>query len=312
VEARLVIVGGTNGTDMLRNGVELGQVHILSILSPSSLSLSSTHDLVWSTPQLVRAEGHASVGGLRNLEDFPGRCHCACLLGTNRIITFGGGARNSNTVTVLDLDVEERERERERVTYYVPNVKGAAPLRRCSCVGALVGKWMVIQGGWHNGHGELSDVQLLDLSYGTSEKYFLQQESGEEMEESEEEREREEEEEDEEEKDDMMALFTQHIRSLVNQRQTAREGEEGQRERERERETVPSLSLQHLLGLMSHLGGGRERGIEEEEEEEEDDDDIWAPIEGEEERESEGEEEGEDDEDEDEEREGEEDEEEEI
>eukprot|EP01041_Mallomonas_annulata_P008720 gene8720-18031_t len=178
---RLVFIGGSDGSDLIRNGRELHDVHVLTIIPGDG---NATDTLVWSTPMLLSTEGGGS------LATFPGRCHSACLVGDKRICCFGGGAHNSNSVAVLDLegltlgsslpngtqpDAINHPDGNKRSGYVVvrkPVVHGWEPRCRVSSVGAMVGRWLFVQGGWNNECSELRDIQLLDLTYTANARRF--------------------------------------------------------------------------------------------------------------------------------------------
>eukprot|EP00602_Paraphysomonas_sp_CaronLab_P010277 CAMPEP_0185019466 /NCGR_PEP_ID=MMETSP1103-20130426/2075_1 /TAXON_ID=36769 /ORGANISM="Paraphysomonas bandaiensis, Strain Caron Lab Isolate" /LENGTH=440 /DNA_ID=CAMNT_0027549793 /DNA_START=371 /DNA_END=1693 /DNA_ORIENTATION=+ len=150
---RLIFISGSDGSDLLRNGTELNDIHILSIIRGEF----GNDSLVWSTPKLFPRSPCESARDL-----LPGRCHCACLAG-NKIITFGGSAEISNAVTVIDIS------SANDIFLLSPEVKGhSEPAPRISSTGALVGKYFLVYGGYNSTERELGDAWLLDLSYSTA------------------------------------------------------------------------------------------------------------------------------------------------
>jgi len=114
---RLVFAGGSNGSDLVRNGEELYDIHVLHIVracaftttigssargsdsssSNNSSSKSFNDQLVWSMPRLS-----VLPPSLPLRDVIPGRCHSVASVG-NQIIFFGGGAEHTNTVSVLTV-----------------------------------------------------------------------------------------------------------------------------------------------------------------------------------------------------------------
>jgi hypothetical protein len=176
-EDRLIYTGGSNGSDLLRNGNEIKDVHILTIVRSTSINnVSSDQLLVWTTlkisyPQLL-----------------PGRCHNANIIG-NKIIYFAGSAENTDYITVLDLKetinvsndsddelmedgaIIENGNNQELKNYiYRPYVcKGNKPIVRCSSVGVTIGNHLIIFGGWNNQMRCLGDIWSVNLSISKGE-----------------------------------------------------------------------------------------------------------------------------------------------
>ncbi len=146
---KLIICSGSDGNDLTRNGRELRDIHILSIIRGSPQDGDS---LVWSTP-VISPEISKCL---------PGRCHSAGLCG-NKIFFFGGGARNSADMSVYDIVSE---------TAYRPKVyideSEELPIRRVSSVGLQIGTRFFIHGGWSNQARELGDLWSVDLSYSSA------------------------------------------------------------------------------------------------------------------------------------------------
>jgi hypothetical protein len=83
----LIFVGGSNGSDLLRNGEDCyGDVYVLTI-QPAAAGGGGGHGLTWSRPRVC---GEVP-------RQFGGRCHVAAVL-EDKLLCFGGGARISNSV----------------------------------------------------------------------------------------------------------------------------------------------------------------------------------------------------------------------
>lgn len=121
----------------------------------------------------------------------PGRCHTAVTMG-NKIIYFGGSANNSSDVFILDIpaleDLERLQEEGEhnnRQYLSSPEVvrsnrnsqssstseataapKQIVPCNRCSATSVIIGRYMLMFGGWSNARRELGDLWALDLAPG--------------------------------------------------------------------------------------------------------------------------------------------------
>jgi len=174
----LIFTGGSNGTDLVRDGRELRDIHILSVENRADGSFS----LSWSTPIIFAPGGENLI---------PGRCHTASLCGS-KIIYFGGSAEHTSEVVVLDLLPSEASKseceviarrggggEAERPFQYLlhsPFVdrrtlgkRCPRPWQRLSHVSFLVGTRLIIQGGFSKHFRELGDVWSCDLAHETSE-----------------------------------------------------------------------------------------------------------------------------------------------
>lgn len=158
----LIFIGGSNGSDLHRNGVELKELHVLTRVA----ALDHPDTFVWSTPS-------ASAPDTNRL---PGRCHCAGSVG-QKIITFGGSGNHTNAVSVIDCNTLDLESSRptdvgswDRIpqgtlTVTSPEIFGPIPAARSTAVGIVTGKWLLVHCGWNRDLNELQDVQLLDLTY---------------------------------------------------------------------------------------------------------------------------------------------------
>jgi len=118
----LFIIGGGNGGDLLRSGVDLNDVWTLDL---STLKWTEVTRLTADWPSI----------------DLLGRCHSGALVGRKWVI-FGGSLGMGNAVTWLDLDT---------LAWGGPSIKGRAPLKRISAAIATVitplGLQLVVYGG---------------------------------------------------------------------------------------------------------------------------------------------------------------------
>lgn len=120
-DGRIVLIGGSTGSDLLRNGVDFADVHVL-VEGPGGVLgwREATPELPCPTP--------------RNL----GREHSASLVGS-KIVLFGGSRQLSNTIAVLDTD---------RLQWEMPRVFGPTPTPRHSHKAAVLGSKIVLFGGY--------------------------------------------------------------------------------------------------------------------------------------------------------------------
>ena len=102
-ENQLVFIGGSDGNDLLRNGKELRDIHVLTIKNYKNDDGIMQTIFEWSTPMTNYATFPFSV--------VPGRCHCITQVNPygSKMISFGGGARNSNAMIVFDLKQDYSE-----------------------------------------------------------------------------------------------------------------------------------------------------------------------------------------------------------
>ena len=100
---QLIFIGGSDGNDLLRNGKELRDIHVLTIKNYKNEDNIIVTIFEWSIPMNNYASFPFSV--------VPGRCHCITQVNPygSKLITFGGGAKNSNAITVFDLKQDYSE-----------------------------------------------------------------------------------------------------------------------------------------------------------------------------------------------------------
>ena len=198
----VIITGGSDGSDLIRNGRELRNIFVLAIENNGE-----TYTMNWSCPQL------SSLGGGNIV---PGRCHSASLVGSN-IIYFGGGAVNSAKISVLQLvppssapatgletfqsppvaatasgaKEEEGGKKASSAAAQVPASLGSPgrsyvmfrpridrrgqgracprPRRRLSHIAVASGQFIFMHGGFSNRFRELGDYWALDVGRATSD-----------------------------------------------------------------------------------------------------------------------------------------------
>eukprot|EP00753_Platysulcus_tardus_P021077 PLAT8610.2.p1 GENE.PLAT8610.2~~PLAT8610.2.p1 ORF type:complete len:576 (-),score=205.79 PLAT8610.2:111-1838(-) len=127
------VVGGGNGGDLLRDGVDLASVHSLHLPS-----------LTW-TEVSVRGE-------LEQMPRWIGRCHTGTVV-ADKIVIFGGSRHTSDRLVVLDTS---------NACWQLPSVRGERPLaRHCQAMWHF-GKHVYFHGGWGFGSA-LDDVHRLNL-----------------------------------------------------------------------------------------------------------------------------------------------------
>jgi len=182
----LVIVGGSDGSDLWRSGKDLKEIHVLHIVPGAD---RFTQDcFVWSTPNLQSGpsfdsthlplhflQSDTSFNSMSTLDEaelIPGRCHTSCVIGNN-IITFGGGAQVSNLISVIDttgMSPDQNPPQNGILVIRRPfSTKigyQCSPTPRTAGVGAAIGHWFFVQGGWNQWDGELAEISLLDLTVG--------------------------------------------------------------------------------------------------------------------------------------------------
>ena len=116
----LIITGGSNGNDLIRNGNEFQDIYILSIVKSQT---NQSDILIWSKPILNSIPSKMMMNMDPEFSDFsdfsifssssskaaasalytipiPGRCHSANLIG-NKIILFGGGGSTQEDQIIL-------------------------------------------------------------------------------------------------------------------------------------------------------------------------------------------------------------------
>lgn len=153
----MIFTGGSNGSDLFRNGIDLDDMHLLKIVR--SLDSTSSDSLVWSQPLIDPAQ--------RRL--IPGRCHSICLASSDMMLAFGGSADSSNRVVVINLsNIRRYPFDGDSISLFKPECRGPSPSPRTSCTGILTGKYYLMQGGFHFQERELGDAWMLDLSYFTA------------------------------------------------------------------------------------------------------------------------------------------------
>merc|ERR1711988_2096205 len=144
----LIVAGGSDGSDLLRNGQDLQDVPMWSISSLNGNKVSA----VWAPVDVTIPQTCAL-----------GRCNGSCVVERN-LWMIGGGADSTNNVTVINLDsfavvpvdmaVAPIERARE-------------PRGRLSHVSWHFGPQLIIQGGWTN--QATDECWEIDMSGGWTE-----------------------------------------------------------------------------------------------------------------------------------------------
>jgi hypothetical protein len=198
---RLVIVGGSDGSDLLRDGVELyaapdprpENFSINTRTGVHCLSVGCGAEAAWAWASLV-VRGDTALAARVG-----GRCHAACLVG-ERIVCFGGGADLSASLAYLDVSEvaaatdEELHgllpsaevdssfiRGRAVVACGAPEVlsgpvwvgserfgwslgqRPTGPSGRLSAAAVRAGTRLLIHGGWSGDADGLSDMHALEL-----------------------------------------------------------------------------------------------------------------------------------------------------
>eukprot|EP01038_Epipyxis_sp_PR26KG_P013960 gene13960-18724_t len=173
----MIFSGGSNGSDLLRDGEELTDIFLLRIIR--SQTSNEPDQMIWS----MISYNNESLSPY----PFPGRCHTATSVGS-KIIYFGGGAKNSNTTIIADIstilldiktaDLDESSDHTYNVEFTVPSITTKSgviispPRPRVSHVSAHIGRYMIMFGGWSNLNSELNDIWLLDLAFESSDEYL--------------------------------------------------------------------------------------------------------------------------------------------
>lgn len=157
---RIIITGGSNGSDLIRNGVELADIHILSIVR-GNVKNNVKDTMVWSKVTFPGEKYlHYSI--------IPGRCHSACLIGDS-IFYFGGGASNSKLISILQLDSDANNMTIKKPSVYIKTAGSngvfCGPVKRVSSVAVSMGSNVVLAGGFSNKFKELDDLWLFDLAF---------------------------------------------------------------------------------------------------------------------------------------------------
>jgi hypothetical protein len=138
IGSRVFVFGGGTGGDILRDGIDLRDFHVLDLDS-----------MRWSQPQLsIRPGAEPTTTSLA----WTGRCHTATPVG-DKIIIFGGSTRLSNKLAIIDTTSG---------TYYEPTTLGRPPRRKYNSCAVKVGRRIHIYGGWADGE-PLADHIVLDL-----------------------------------------------------------------------------------------------------------------------------------------------------
>jgi hypothetical protein len=107
-ECTCLVAGGSNGSDLLRNGQDFQDIWLLKLQAKTQLPSTSTATTVISdssnnsitaewTPITVFADT------VRPAQYTLGRCHTAELVG-KKVLFFGGSARLNNTIQEFDTD----------------------------------------------------------------------------------------------------------------------------------------------------------------------------------------------------------------
>jgi len=196
-EGRLIVCGGSNGSDLLRNGIDLLDVYVLDWYG-----LSKTHFLLSQGGERGCFHGTWSeVNYSNNLSICPfdgtmGRCCSHHLVGRNKMIFFGGSSNLSSTLSTLNLVEEPFEMKKplllatpssvpstsssssssssSSTTAYVSNHNinqflRMKPPKRLSHTWWVYGTTILIYGGWTE-IGPSNDLWKLDISP-QSERY---------------------------------------------------------------------------------------------------------------------------------------------
>ena len=174
---RYILIGGSDGSDLIRDGRELLHVYVLDLIRASS-----GDTFQWSCPSIYFPEGTSH-------KEIVGRCHSAAVVGS-KIVLYGGSARCQNTqIYVLDTEptvlptfpppvngdnemrqeddnksstpynsfVQENEEgtvSSDAFVYYrgtVNKVGTASPVPRISAVTVVAGGYLLVFGGFSRG-----------------------------------------------------------------------------------------------------------------------------------------------------------------
>ncbi|KAG2444353.1 hypothetical protein HXX76_001109 [Chlamydomonas incerta] len=134
---KLWVVGGGNGSDLARSGVDLFDMFTLDLAT-------------WRWEEVTPAnEPHD-----RNVM---GRCHASALLGS-KLLLFGGSLELGNHITWLDVGASPAP-----VWGHPAAVLGTPPGKRMSAVVALSRSDLLVFGGWIYSCGEMGDLHRFKL-----------------------------------------------------------------------------------------------------------------------------------------------------
>ncbi len=132
---RLVVVGGSDGSDLLRNGRELLQEVFFLRLGDHNNNTT----MRWSLPSAVHPL--APTGQERT---FTGRTHTAHLINDNQILLFGGNCQLSDAVGLLRVNPQANA-----VGFHpLDRLDRRRPGPRLSHAAVAFGSSMLVHGGW--------------------------------------------------------------------------------------------------------------------------------------------------------------------
>ncbi|PNW88074.1 hypothetical protein CHLRE_01g013050v5 [Chlamydomonas reinhardtii] len=134
---KLWVVGGGNGSDLARSGVDLFDVWTLDLKS-------------WEWAEVKPANEPHDRNAM-------GRCHASVLLGS-KLLMFGGSLELGNHITWLDVGACPAP-----VWGHPAAVLGAPPGKRMSAVAAISRTDLLVFGGWIYSCGEMGDLHRYKL-----------------------------------------------------------------------------------------------------------------------------------------------------
>jgi len=159
---RLVLFGGANGCDLLREGIDNAEVWELSMKNCWKRNISSSLPWKWNKihhdgRHKQKSIAHNPIRMLTALEQLMlARCHISVQLSSSRVMFFsGGGQISTNELIVYDLVRDEWKRL---------TIEGMPPAPRFTAVGVVMGGWFIAHGGYTCGSGALGDLLILDLA----------------------------------------------------------------------------------------------------------------------------------------------------
>jgi hypothetical protein len=124
IDNRVFVFGGATGRDILRDGIELFDCHILDIVTKS-----------WSSP-ILTPEPSAGPQATLHPSFWTGRCHSATRFG-NKILIIGGGADVCASIGVIDTRGIVSDDGNASITYRAISSR----VRRSGRRGEIRGEW---------------------------------------------------------------------------------------------------------------------------------------------------------------------------
>ena len=159
---RLLLFGGGNGCDLLRDGDDYEDVWEFNFKTSLENDIISSFPWKWrkiydSTIQSknLSCDSRHILSTEEKLNI--ARCHVSVKLSPTTVLFFsGGGVSSTNNLILFDLIHDEWKR--------LSSVTGQKPLARFTGAGAVIGGWFITHGGFSSQYGVLGDVAVLDLA----------------------------------------------------------------------------------------------------------------------------------------------------